>query len=57
MASVKVDIVCPCGRLYQSKMVSGNQYNRQSGSGTCSGCKKKFEWQISGTNVYTNYKK
>ena len=57
---VRVDIVCPCGRLLDYTRVSvydgKTQGGARRGTKTCPACKKTVEYSIIGTNAYTNYR-
>lgn len=57
---VRVDIVCPCGRLLDYTKVSvydgKTQGGARRGTKTCPACKKTVEYSIIGTNAYTNYR-
>lgn len=39
MASVKVDIVCPCGKLLRTKRSDTNMLGKSSGNQVCPNCK------------------
>ncbi len=53
---VKVDIVCPCGRLLRTVTNNADSGGTSSGSITCPSCKKHVSFQVRGANAYTSYK-
>lgn len=53
---VKVDIVCPCGRLLQSRSNNADSRSTTRGTIVCPACKKRVEYAVTGANAYTNYK-
>ena len=56
---VRVDMVCPCGRLLDYRNVSvidGKTAGITRGTKRCPACKKTVEYAYIGTNCYTNYK-
>lgn len=57
---VRVDIVCPCGRLldYRNVTVSDGKASGSTvrGTKTCPACKKTVEYAVTGTHAYTNYR-
>lgn len=44
MASVRVNIQCPCGALLLSRLSSDK--GKSNGLSTCPACKKKCKWNI-----------
>jgi len=54
---VKVDIVCPCGRLIRTVTSNADSSSTTRGTSHCPACKKNVEYAIRGTNAYTNYKR
>jgi hypothetical protein len=53
---VKVDVVCPCGRLLTTKTSNADSGSISSGSMRCPSCKKNVSYQVRGANAYTSYK-
>ena len=56
MASVMVDIVCPCGKLLRTKRSDTNMLGKSSGNQVCPNCKKRVYWDVSKDKAYTSYK-
>ena len=54
MAMIKVDMICPCGKLYTTKTTGTT--NTSSGSFTCRKCKKRVEWSIHHGKLTAMYK-
>ena len=54
MATVKVSIVCPCGKLLTTKNV--NPTGKASGSVGCPSCRKRVAWQISNGQCHVTAK-
>ena len=55
MFRVRVDIVCPCGKLHSSRTIRSER-EKALGSMVCSRCKRRFEYRIIGPNIQTTYK-
>lgn len=53
---VKVDVVCPCGRLLKTVNSNADSGITTNGNMKCSSCKKNVAYQIRGANAYTSYK-
>lgn len=53
---VKVNVVCPCGKLLLSRTNNADSGGIIRGQSHCSACKNNVQWQIQGAYAYTNYK-
>lgn len=53
---VKVDIVCPCGKLLETRTSNADSGSTTRGIKLCPSCKKKVEFAVRGSHAYTNYK-
>lgn len=53
---VKVDVVCPCGRLLRTVTSNSESGSTTTSSTKCSSCKKNVSIQVRGSNAYTSYK-
>ena len=53
---VKVDVVCPCGRLLLTRSSNADSGSTTRGSKMCPACRRNVEWSVRGAYSYTNYK-
>lgn len=53
----RVDIICECGRLIDSKRIIVPTHENRKSTKTCPNCKKDIEYTITNDgDVYINYK-
>lgn len=52
---VSVRVVCPCGRLLETRRCNAESNSTTKGSKKCPSCKKKVAYQITGGRAYTSY--
>ncbi|BDS17331.1 hypothetical protein [Clostridium perfringens] len=52
---VSVKVVCPCGRLLETRRCNAESNSTTKGSRKCPSCKKKVAYQITGGRAYTSY--
>lgn len=55
MALVKVNVICPCGKLLITKNMTPT--STSSGHATCPACRNKVRWDISNGQAYTAYQR
>ena len=55
MFKVRVDIVCPCGKIHSSRTIHSER-EKALGTVVCSRCKRRFAYRIIGASVHTEYK-
>ena len=53
---VKVDVVCPCGRLLKTQNNNADSGSTSTGYMTCPSCRRRVVYQIRGAYAYTSYK-
>ena len=54
---VKVDVVCPCGRLLETRNNNADSGSTTSGIRKCPSCKKDVSYQVRGAIAFTSYKR
>ncbi|HHD2820123.1 TPA: hypothetical protein ACOTGY_001364 [Clostridium perfringens] len=52
---VSVSVVCPCGRLLETRRCNAESNSTTKGSKKCPSCKKKVAYQITRGRAYTSY--